>query len=467
MIVTLAFALMIGAATGAQEEPLELALYRTRAAADLTAVDAIAEIDPEGLFEQNRCTYGFEVVVYDSAGGQIVRENWRRLADCQAFRDDPEARVVDMFSFNVRPGRYTIELNVTPGSGAAPRTIRRTLNTLEAGTSVSDLYLAREVGWTDSTQVGGWAVRKGDLGIAAEAVVQVQSTRPFLGYYVELYSLGATRTNGVVRAKIRRPQGNSLAEFTLQRIEQLDTDRPVAGTVSLAGLPPGRYELEVTVGFEGVPDVVRSQPFEVVRRTEVDPAQAVAGGEGQELREFFQRLPVEELGRFDAVALWLTSDEARRTYRELGPTGKKEFLTEFFARATLQVPNSEPVAGVEALRTFLQRSREVERSFSERTGSEGFQAWQTDRGRIVMLWGMPADRIQRPMPANNSRPYEIWYYNIGAGYVYLFADESGFGHYRLLYSTDPTVATLPDWARRAGAAAVTELSNYYGVRDNN
>ena len=71
------------------------------------------------------------------------------------------------------------------------------------------------------------------------------------------------------------------------------------------------------------------------------------------------------------------------------------------------------------------------------------------------------------MPANNSRPYEIWYYNIGAGYVYLFADESGFGHYRLLYSTDPTVATLPDWARRAGAAAVAELSNYYGVRDNN
>jgi hypothetical protein len=69
------------------------------------------------------------------------------------------------------------------------------------------------------------------------------------------------------------------------------------------------------------------------------------------------------------------------------------------------------------------------------------------------------------MPANDTRPYEIWFYNIGSGYVYLFADESGFGHYRLLYTTDPSMVTLPDWARRVGPAAVSELSAYYGIRE--
>jgi hypothetical protein len=83
-----------------------------------------------------------------------------------------------------------------------------------------------------------------------------------------------------------------------------------------------------------------------------------------------------------------------------------------------------------------------------------------------MMRGLPADRIRRPMPSNDTRPYEIWYYNIGAGYVYLFADESGFGHYRLIYSTDPQMVSLPDWARRVGPAAVSELSTYYGIRED-
>lgn len=465
MIAELAFALMTGAVSGVQEEPLELALFRTRAATGVTAVDAIAEMDPEGLFEENRCTYGVEVVVFDSTGTEIVRDRWRRAADCEVFRSDPEARVVDTFSFAVRPGRFTVEMAVTPGAGGPARTVRRTLDTLERTTPASDLYLAREVGWTDSAGASGWAIRKGQLGIAAEAQLQIPSSRPFLGYYLELYEPGEPRVNGVVRARIRRPQGASVAEFTLQRIESLDSDRPVAGTVSLVGLPPGRYELEVTVGFDGVPDLVRSHGFEVTRAAGPEVAQE-APPATNELQEYFQRLPVEELGRFDAVVLWMTSDEARRSYRQLSDDGKRQFLVEFFQRITLPMTGSETVTGSDALRLFLERSREVERNFAERTGQDARPTWQTDRGRVVMLRGMPADRIRRPMPSNDTRPYEIWYYAIGAGYVYLFADESGFGHYRLIYSTDPSMVSLPDWARRVGPAAVSELSTYYGVRES-
>ena len=465
MIAELAFALMTGAVQ-VQEEPLELTLFRTRAANGVTAVDAIAEIHPDGLFEQNRCTYVVEVVVRDSVDSEVVRDRWNRSADCEVFRADPAARVVDTFSFAVRPGRYTVEMAVTPGGGGAVRTVRSSLETLERGAPASDLYLAREVGWTDSTQAGGWAVRKGQLGIAAEAVLQIPASRPLLGYYLELYQPGQPRVNGVVRARIRRPQGASVAEFMLQRIESLDSDRPVAGTVSLAGLPPGRYDLEVTVGFDGVPDLVRSQVFELTRQVVPEAAQQAASGAESELREYFQRLPVEELARFDAIVLWMTSDDARRQYGQLSADGKRQYLAEFFQRASFPVEGSETVTGTDALRLFLERTREVERNFAERTGDSARPTWQTDRGRIVMLRGMPADRIRRPMPANDTRPYEIWYYNIGSGYVYLFTDESGFGHYRMIYTTDPTMVTLPDWARRVGPGAVTELRTYYGIRDN-
>ena len=464
MIATaFAFALMTGAVQGVQEEPLELALFRTRAAAGVTAVDAIAEMDPNGLFEESRCTYGVEVTVFDSTGTEIVRDEWRRAADCEVFRSDPTARVVDTFSFAVRPGRYTVEMVVMPGAGGEPRSVRATLRTLEADARASDLYLAREVGWTDTTATEGWAIRKGQLGIAAEAALQIPSTRPFLGYYLELYERGVVLTGGVVQARIRRPEGGAVAEFTLQRVETLDTDRPVAGTVSLAGLPPGRYELDVAVSFEGVDELVRSRGFEVVRRSA--PETARDPGATDELQAYFESLPEEELTRFDPVAIWMASEEARRSLASLSAEGKRQFLAEFFRRSAFPLAGGQTVTGVEALRLFLERSRQVERAFTERTGEDGRPAWRTDRGRIAILRGMPDDRIQRPMPANDTRPYEIWFYNIGSGYVYLFADESGFGHYRLLYSTDPSMVTLPDWARRVGPAAVSELSTYYGIRE--
>ena len=175
--------------------------------------------------------------------------------------------------------------------------------------------------------------------------------------------------------------------------------------------------------------------------------------------------PAEELERFDPVSIWLGSEEARRNLASLSEEGKRQFLAEFFRRSSFPAPGGQTVTGVDALRLFLERSREVERAFTERTGDAGRPAWRTDRGRIAIMRGLPDDRIRRPMPANDTRPYEIWYYNIGSGYVYLFADESGFGHYRLLYSTDPSMVTLPDWARRVGPAAVSELSTYYGIRE--
>jgi GWxTD domain-containing protein len=221
----------------------------------------------------------------------------------------------------------------------------------------------------------------------------------------------------------------------------------------------------VTVGFDGVPDVVRSQPFELTRTAAPDVVEA-APAASSELREYFQRLPVGELAKFDAVAIWMTSEQARRTYRELTADGKREYLAEFFLRLVFPVVGGEDVTGTEALRLFLERTREVERNFAERTGEEARPAWQTDRGRIVMLRGMPASRIRRLMHTNNTSSYEIWYYNIGSGYVYLFADESSFGHYRLIYSTDPTQVTLPDWPRRVGPAAITELRTYYGIRED-
>jgi len=57
------------------------------------------------------------------------------------------------------------------------------------------------------------------------------------------------------------------------------------------------------------------------------------------------------------------------------------------------------------------------------------EGWRTDRGMVYIYLG-PPDNVERYPFQNNSKPYEIWYYN-DLNRRYVFIDESGFGDYKL------------------------------------
>lgn len=447
---------------GAQQaSAFDLTLHRTRGQAQMTAVDAVAEIDPRGLFSGDNCSYRVEVVISEPDGEAPVEDEWRRTVSCESVRQNPGTRLIDTFSFAVLPGEYEVEMTVHPSGQGEPRAASARLESLPADARLSDLYLAREVGW-DAEGEAEWPLRKGGIGIAAEAIVDIPSSRPFLAYYMELYESGAARVDGTVTGAILRPGGATVTEFTLQTIDTLVSDRPVAGTVSLAGLPLGAYEFAVRVAFEGQPASERRQPFRLIR--EEAAAEALARQQPGELERYFAQLSDSVLNRLDAVVLWLPPEEGRDEYRSLSADAKRRFLTEYFSRNVIVTPAGKALASREALRTLVRRVNEADRLFGG-PGENARPGWQTDRGRLYVRLGAPADRISRPFPSNDTRPYEIWYYSQGRGLVYLFSDESGFGQYRMLYSTDPTQPSTPDWRRRAGPEAVRELATYYGIRE--
>jgi GWxTD domain-containing protein len=72
----------------------------------------------------------------------------------------------------------------------------------------------------------------------------------------------------------------------------------------------------------------------------------------------------------------------------------------------------------------------------EQFGTQLLQGWQTDRGRIYILYGKP-DRIEnhlnsfRAGPDANSPPHEVWYYS-SLNLRFVFIDEFRDGNYRLV-----------------------------------
>ena len=92
---------------------------------------------------------------------------------------------------------------------------------------------------------------------------------------------------------------------------------------------------------------------------------------------------------------------------------------------------------------YLKRVQHVEREFKER----GRPGVKTDRGRLYLRYGAP-DASQHVQVPSANKTVEIWKYTRRKALKYAFLDESGFQNYNLIYSTDPSERTSPDWEER-------------------
>ncbi|MFH1051651.1 MAG: GWxTD domain-containing protein [bacterium] len=78
-------------------------------------------------------------------------------------------------------------------------------------------------------------------------------------------------------------------------------------------------------------------------------------------------------------------------------------------------------------------------SFSKTKG------WQTDRGRILLKYGMPDEREQHPF-YGETRSYESWFYSEIQGGVYFhFVDMTGYGRYEMVHSTAQNEIQYENW----------------------
>ncbi len=445
----------------AQASDLEAALFRTRRAADVTVVDGIVQFDPALVANAKDCAYRLNVKVRDAARTLIFEDSWMGVVGCESAKMEElktrGARVVETFRFGVAEGRYSVELALTPeGNEDMTRRLDFEFESLPATAIASDLILARQVGRADSTEDSHWTIRKGELGIVADPFHVADPEHPRLAYYMELYPTQGSSLEGGVEGIIRRPDGEPVVRFDIATLEGTAVSRPVAGAVSLAGLPPGDYAFELRLDLADTV-ITRSRGF----RMSGFSVPLEAGKAADRLARYFASLSDEELAElFDAVVVWLGTASERKAFAGLNANGKRRFLTYYFReRAPEQLGGGE-----RALEIYLERVRFVQQEFAEKTGKDHRAGWRTDQGRVYLLRGEPDDRQDRRFPRENSPPHIIWSYDVEGRFVYLFVDETRFKNYRLIFSTDPVYPPLPDWQRRAGEQAIDALVSYFGIR---
>ncbi|MCR4395654.1 MAG: GWxTD domain-containing protein [Candidatus Saccharicenans sp.] len=116
---------------------------------------------------------------------------------------------------------------------------------------------------------------------------------------------------------------------------------------------------------------------------------------------------------------YIITPEERKIFLELPESERAQFKTDFWARRD---PDPDTEAN-EFKDEYYQRLERANQMFL----GEGRPGWLTDRGRIYILFGPPAERHTYPMEASGYCR-EVWYYG---SFPVIFIDEHCSGNYIL------------------------------------
>jgi len=250
-----------------------------------------------------------------------------------------------------------------------------------------------------------------------------------LHFYAEVYNLMETGTGEVIlRAAILDPSGTILASSAKVK-PRANNSSVEYGSMNLASLPGGSYifRLSVDDSLSTPPRVLvtREKKFFLLQpETEAPTGYPPFGSSG----DAYTLLTAKEVDDEIRKIAYIASEPEREQIDDLDdPFARRNYLRKFWGGRGPDGVNGRN----DARAAYLRRIAEADEAYTER----GRRGWLTDRGRILILYGVPDD-IDRHPSESEANPYEIWnYHSLQGGVEFIFVDVLGFGRYRLVHSS--------------------------------
>ncbi len=265
--------------------------------------------------------------------------------------------------------------------------------------------------------------------------------QPVLFYYTELYNV---KSQDDSKLRIDQHIINSRGQVVNQKSKligrSLDT-RVEVGTVMTYKLPTDTYTLVLSLIDSTANYGVSSSKKFFVYNPSVEYVDTFKSQSSNLVAGMFGVMSEEELDDFFAKSRYIATGPEIDKYENLTTeNAKRRYLTNFW-KARDEDPSDDMN---HYLKDYMRRIKESNLKYKA-LSKEG---WQTDRGRVYLIYGLPSD-IDRYPNQTNTRPYEKWiYYDIEGGVQFIFGDVTGFSDYILLHSTKRGELRDDGWQRR-------------------
>ena len=424
----------------------------------------VTGLSPVGTGAQAQLSYRIAVQVTDTSGLKLMDQSWRGHVSA-AFRDDPRVTIPEMFEFSVKPGRF--QLTVVVEDSVTGRSLTRTVPVEGFATppAASDLVLSSGMRVADAgdsvPKSGEW--RRGSTVVQEAADVAldpIHEDRSSLFYLLEAYTrAGVTGDTGTLTVRVTDTAGRVLVQTPAAAVRLGAGGGILRGQIPLMGLPEGAYTATAALTLNGA-TVERQARFRMaslqgaLEREAADRQARLVSDSG-----YFNAMGEDSLNEAFAPLDYIATPDDRLDIwkRGLSTAAKRQFLIEFWQRRD-PTPGTPKNEKREEFYGFLALANQ---KFAER-GGQGRTGWRSDRGRIFIKNGEPAERLQR-QNIGTAPPYEVWRYTTGRDRWYIFVDVSGFGAFQLVATNDLHEPSKPDWESMLGTVALQDVGQFLNL----
>ena len=373
--------------------------------------------------------------------GKLISQNFHRYQnstqDTSTFNRFNQ--FVDVFNFELPYGEYKADIQITDNKSSLKGQYILDIKTITPSDQVffSDLELCTELKRDTTKNI----FYKNGLRVVPNPRSTYNILQPMLYYYVELNNLpysaeennlysfeyNITNSDGDT-IKTRKPVTKKIIAPTLVE----------AGGLNVISFPSGIYFLNVkAVDSKSGSSMHASKKFLVYKQAKKKPAKSIAK-DLPDIDEMFITLTQEQCLHETKLIRYIAAPQENRIMKNLeNVNALRQFLTNFWRARD----RGSEVAPGRSRREYFSRVEHANEVFT----SMGRKGWQTDRGRVFLIYGEP-DEYERHASSMDMLPHVIWYYhNLEGGAQFVFADRGGFGEYQLIHSSYRKELQNPNW----------------------
>lgn len=356
--------------------------------------------------------------IVDDKGNQISQKDWVTEAKVKIDENKAVNKVIyDKWNQQIPPGKYVLNLKVSDLRGRATGELKKDIIVPQLEYSAwgtSDLLFVNSVEKDKSLDFSS--------NIIPNPSRRFGLLNPQLYFYYEIYGVSPSVDGLIADYTITDDNDSVERELSDVNISCKNSTATVLHGINVSNLKSGIYKLNIKIrGPDGSKNLYLSRMFEIIQ------ADAFSNS---------LILSKEEIEQFETVLSYLDTPDKLDFFRKLNTSAKAEYIIQYWKDSD-PTPNTKDN---EYLNSIQQRFLYARENFSW----GDIKGWKTERGRILIKYGIP-DEIDRHYFDENNKPYEIWYYRTNRELYYVFGDVNANGNFILLDSNKENEVSNPSW----------------------
>ena len=378
-----------------------------------------------------------EIRVKDQNSGKILASKPLVVDLNGAGGEETQFAKLGLIKSVLPKGRYKLVLRrFDSGTGEPVDSVQYSVSTAGFGgdkVTMSDLELCTNIIPRSSRQKA--VFYKNTMEAIPNPTRTYGKGNPRLYYYVELYNVKTAHPHKKLQIDV------AIADQTgkVRSERKYARSRKYESLVEKGAFNVGRLESGLYTLVFAVTDSINK--YSVFRRSNfvINNPDIVVSTQNDNIEDEFKRskyydMEASMVDELFQQASYIASDQEKNIYKTLTtPETKRKFLFTFWWKRDKEKPNFSA--------EYQQRVQYANKNFR----SGGVPGWETDRGRVYIVYGKP-DQVDKNYAGSNENPFQVWFYqNLEGGTEFDFVDMNGYGDYRLVNSNYRTEIHDPNW----------------------